>query len=71
MSSIRDRLAQNKRELAVYRHAPSFAPAGQSTQMIIGATPVSYTHLSSTAFGALRQNVSYVAQNIPTRILPL
>ena len=39
MSSIRDRLAQNKRELAVYRHAPSFAPAGQSTQMIIGATP--------------------------------
>lgn len=39
MSSIRDRLSQNKRELAVYRHAPSFAPAGQSTQMIIGATP--------------------------------
>lgn len=29
---------QNKNELAVYRHAPKFVPAGQSTQMIIGAT---------------------------------
>ena len=45
MSSIRDRLSQNKRELAVYRHAPSFAPAGQSTQMIIGATPESDRHI--------------------------
>lgn len=38
MALIRDTLAQNKQELAVYRHAPAFAPAGQSTQMIIGAT---------------------------------
>ncbi len=29
---------QNKEELTVYRHAPRFVPAGQSTQMIIGAT---------------------------------
>ena len=29
----------NKEELAVYRNAPRFVPAGQSTQMIIGATP--------------------------------
>ena len=29
---------QNKNELALYRHAPKFVPAGQSTQMIIGAT---------------------------------
>lgn len=28
----------NKNELAVYRHAPRFVPAGQSTQMIIGAS---------------------------------
>lgn len=31
--------AQSRQELAVYRAAPAFAPAGQSTQMIIGATP--------------------------------
>ncbi|MDO4262251.1 MAG: putative DNA modification/repair radical SAM protein [Eubacteriales bacterium] len=28
----------NKNELVLYRHAPRFVPAGQSTQMIIGAT---------------------------------
>lgn len=31
--------AQSKKELTVYRNAPKFAPAGQSTQMIVGATP--------------------------------
>jgi len=39
MGQIRDRITGNREELALYRHAPSFAPAGQSTQMIIGATP--------------------------------
>ena len=71
MGFLTEKIRETSTELAKYRHAPRFVPAGQSTQMIIGATPVSYTHLSSTAFGALRQNVSYVAQNIPTRILPL
>ena len=31
--------AANREEVALYRKAPRFAPAGQSTQMIIGATP--------------------------------
>lgn len=39
MAAIRNHIVQNKQELAVYRHASSFVPAGQSTQMIIGATP--------------------------------
>lgn len=39
MASIRDGISQNKQELAVYRHAPTFVPAGQATQMIVGATP--------------------------------
>lgn len=39
MASIHSGIVQNKQELSVYRHAPSFVPAGQSTQMIIGATP--------------------------------
>lgn len=29
---------ENKQELMLYRHAPRFVPAGQSTQMIIGAS---------------------------------
>ena len=32
---------QNSRELTVYKKAPAFAPAGQSTQMIVGASPES------------------------------
>lgn len=39
MGQIQTRIGQNNQELALYRHAPTFAPAGQSTQMIIGATP--------------------------------
>ncbi|HBU12983.1 MAG TPA: putative DNA modification/repair radical SAM protein [Clostridiales bacterium] len=39
MRFIRDRKRENKNELALYRRAPKFLPAGQSTQMIIGATP--------------------------------
>ena len=45
MAQIRDGIAQSRQELAKYRHAPRFAPAGQSTQMIIGATPESDRHI--------------------------
>lgn len=41
MALIRDEASNSRRELAQYRHAPRFAPAGQATQMIIGATPES------------------------------
>lgn len=39
MGQIDQSIAQNKNELMLYRHAPHFVPAGQSTQMIVGATP--------------------------------
>lgn len=39
MSHIRTSIQENARDIVKYRHAPKFAPAGQSTQMIIGATP--------------------------------
>ena len=39
MRMVQNRLNESKQELALYRHAPMFVPAGQSTQMIIGATP--------------------------------
>ena len=41
MAQIRDGITASKAELAQFKHAPRFAPAGQSTQMIIGATPES------------------------------
>ena len=39
MGYIQNRIQENSKELVQYRSAPKFAPAGQSTQMIIGATP--------------------------------
>lgn len=39
MRQIQNEINSNKEEVAVYRHAPRFASGGQSTQMIIGATP--------------------------------
>ena len=45
MKAIRQRNEQSKQELALYRHAPKFAPAGQSTQMIVGASDESDLHI--------------------------
>ena len=45
MRQIQNRRIQNKEELVKYRHTPKFAPAGQSTQMIVGATPDSDLHI--------------------------
>ncbi len=45
MAQIRDGIQVSRHELARYRHAPRFAPAGQSTQMIVGATPESDRHI--------------------------
>ena len=39
MGKISKRIQENHTELVQYRNAPKFAPAGQSTQMIIGASP--------------------------------
>ncbi len=39
MAQIAGEVAQYKQEMTVFRHARSFAPAGQATQMIVGASP--------------------------------
>lgn len=41
MRLVQNGMAENKYEIQTYRSAPRFVPAGQSTQMIIGATPES------------------------------
>lgn len=51
MGLITNTLRENKEELAKYRHTPRFAPAGQSTQMIIGATPDTDRHILSLTQG--------------------
>ena len=39
MRLVQEKTKENRQEAAVYKNAPRFVPAGQSTQMIIGATP--------------------------------
>ncbi len=39
MRQIQNGIHENQNDLVVYKHAPKFASGGQSTQMIIGATP--------------------------------
>lgn len=39
MRLVQNKMDENKQEIQLYRNAPRFVPAGQSTQMIIGATP--------------------------------
>lgn len=39
MRLVQNRMEENRQEIQLYRNAQRFVPAGQSTQMIIGATP--------------------------------
>ena len=54
MKQIRDGITVSKQELKVYRHAPRFAPAGQSTQMIVGATGESDRQILALTQGLYR-----------------
>lgn len=51
MREIQNGIIQGEHDLAIYRHAPAFVPAGQSTQMIIGATPESDYQIMAVAQG--------------------
>lgn len=42
---------ESRQELTLYRHAPKFAPAGQSTQMIVGASPETDYHILQLSEG--------------------
>jgi putative DNA modification/repair radical SAM protein len=49
MGEIRDRVTEAKTERQKFSTAPQFAPAGQSTQMIVGATATSDHEILATA----------------------
>ena len=53
MGRIKEEIHENRTDLVKYRQTPRFAPAGQSTQIIIGATPESdyqIIHLASALY---------------------
>lgn len=45
MGLITNGIKSNSTDLVRYKHAPKFVPAGQSTQMIVGATPDTDYHI--------------------------
>ena len=45
MGLIRDKVSESRQELVKYKHAPAFAPAGQSRQLIVGATKDTDRHI--------------------------
>ena len=49
LRQVQKGILQNKEELTIYRHIPKFVPAGQSTQVIVGATPESDYEIISVA----------------------
>ncbi len=49
MAYIAERGAEYRADLVRYRHAPAFAPAGQSTQVIVGASPERDVQILRTA----------------------
>lgn len=51
MKLMKNNIARSKYELQIYKHAEKFVPAGQSTQMIIGATPDTDKKIVSLAEG--------------------
>lgn len=49
LRQVQSGIQQNKEELVLYRHTPKFVPAGQSTQVIVGATPENDYQILSVA----------------------
>lgn len=49
MGYLKDQIVRTKSEKKIFRSTPKFAPAGQSTQMIIGASGESDMHIMQTA----------------------
>lgn len=65
---------QNKEELVKYRHAPAFASAGQSTQLIVGATEDSdrhILHLTESLYDRYRLKRVFYSAYVPVVENPL
>lgn len=56
MGAIREMMTENREDRRRLRHVPAFTPAGQSTQMIIGASPESDFEILTLADRLYRGN---------------
>ena len=68
MGFIKNRIAETSSELALFRNAPRFSPAGHATQMIIGATPdtdFQIMRLAESIYGKYRLKRVFYSAYIP------
>lgn len=68
MGYLKDKLIENKKDLRVYRHAKPFMPAGQTTQLMIGATPdtdYSIISLSEAMYDKVSMKRVYYSGYVP------
>lgn len=76
MGQIKQEVLQSQKDLIVSKHAPRFATAGQSTQMIIGASPETdfqIIRLASSLYGQYQLKRVFYSAYIPAladRMLP-
>ena len=68
MRQVKTRILQYKEEKKILKHTPYFAPAGQSTQLIIGASPETdyqIIHLGEKLYKTIRLKRVYYSAYIP------
>ena len=74
MKYVKNGIIQNKQEITLYRHTPKFTPAGQSTQMIVGASPESDSQiitLSEGLYNRFKLKRVFYSAYIPATTNPL
>ena len=68
MGQIRDGIGESRYAVQKYKHAPKFVPAGQSTQMIVGASGESDSHilrLSEALYGKYELKRVFYSAYVP------
>lgn len=68
MRFLKDEIIQYKEDKLSYKHTPHFAPAGQSTQMVIGATPetdLQILHLANGFYKKMNLKRVYYSGYVP------
>ena len=55
MGQLKEQIKENREDIVLYRSTPNFVPAGQSTQMIIGATPETDYRILTLAEGLYKK----------------
>ena len=69
MKTVRDGIITAKNEIIVFKNTPKFTPAGQSTQLIVGATPESdakIVTLSEGLYNKFKLKRVFYSAYIPT-----